>query len=136
MLHIHSVRPFLDVLAMGCNKTSMILVLLFYVYLPVSSSKLTTLLKDTNLTSLGERLANLEQTIERRLNATERVVGQLLTGKDNANLEAIDVLALRSGKFRSTFFLQLLLQLLQKKKMHRKLQRYILPQQSSLLINL
>lgn len=136
MLHIHSVRPFLDVLAMGCNKTSMILVLLFYVYLPVSSSKLTTLLKDTNLTSLGERLANLEQTIERRLNATERVVRQLLTGKDNANLEAIDVLALRSGKFRSTFFLQLLLQLLQKKKMHRKLQRYILPQQSSLLINL
>lgn len=108
---------FLDVLAMGCNKTSMILVLLFYVYLPVSSSKLTTLLKDTNLTSLiGERLANLEQTIERRLNATERVVGQLLTGKDNANLEAIDVLALRSGKFRLTFFLQLLLQLLQRRK--------------------
>lgn len=106
----------LVVLAMDCIKMSTFLAILFYVYLPVSSSKLTTPLKDKNLTSLGERLANLEQTIERRLNATERVLGQLLTGKDNANLEAINVLALRSGKFCLTSFLQLLLQLLQKKK--------------------
>ncbi|XP_011449392.3 adiponectin [Magallana gigas] len=85
------------VLAKDCKKMSMFLALLFYVYLPISSSKLTTVLKDKNLTSLEERLANLEQTIERRLNATERMLGQLLTGKDNDNLEDIDVLALRSG---------------------------------------
>lgn len=90
------------VLAKDCKKMSMLLALLFYVYLPISSSKLTTLLKDKNLTSLEERLANLEQTIERRLNVTERVLGQLLTGKDNDNLEDIDVLALRSGKFYFT----------------------------------
>lgn len=90
------------VLAKDCKKMPMFLALLFYVYLPISSSKLTTLLKDKNLTSLEERLANLEQTIERRLNVTERVLGQLLTGKDNDNLEDIDVLALRSGKFYFT----------------------------------
>lgn len=93
---------FLVVLAMDCIKMSTFLAILFYVYIPVSSSKLTTLLKDKNLTSLEERLANLEQTIERRLNVTERVLGQLLTGKDNDNLEDIDVLALRSGKFYFT----------------------------------
>uniref|UniRef100_K1QCH2 Multimerin-2 n=1 Tax=Magallana gigas TaxID=29159 RepID=K1QCH2_MAGGI len=52
---------------------------------------------DKNLTSLEERLANLEKTTERRLNATERLLGQLLTGRDNANLKDIDVLALRSA---------------------------------------
>lgn len=93
---------FPSVLAKDCKKMSMFLALLFYVFLPISSSKLTTLLKDKNLTSLEERLANLEQTIERRLNVTERVLGQLLTGKDNDNLEDIDVLALRSGKFYFT----------------------------------
>lgn len=93
---------FPGVLAKDCKKMSIILALLFYVYLPISSSKSTTLLKDTNLTSLEERLANLEQTIQRRLNATERVLGQLLTGKDNDNLKDLDVLALRSGKFYFT----------------------------------
>lgn len=95
---------FIVVLAMDCNNLSVFLALLFYFYLPVSSSKLTTLPNDKNLTSLEERLASLEKTIDRRLNATERVLGQLLTGRDNANLKDIDVLALRSGKFCLTSY--------------------------------
>uniref|UniRef100_K1PCH6 Complement C1q tumor necrosis factor-related protein 2 n=1 Tax=Magallana gigas TaxID=29159 RepID=K1PCH6_MAGGI len=47
--------------------------------------------------SLEERLTNLEQTIERRLAVTERVIGQLLTGQADENLETLDVLTLRSG---------------------------------------
>lgn len=71
---------------------------LFCVHLSVSSFKLTTLPNAFNLTSLEERMTNHEQTIESRLAVTERVIGQLLTGKADENLETLDVLALRSGK--------------------------------------
>lgn len=116
----------------------MFLTIMFYVYLPVSSSKLTTLLKDNNLTSLEERLANLEQTIERRLNVTERVLGQLLTGRDYANLEDIDVLALRSGKCCFTSYFPTAFEITTKNKnMRRKqgqLQGCILSQESSISV--
>ncbi|XP_062579198.1 adiponectin-like [Saccostrea cucullata] len=59
----------------------------------VSTAELTTLLKGRNLTSLEERLSKTEQ----RLNATERVLGQLLTGGNDVDLPSLDVLALRSG---------------------------------------
>ncbi|XP_061194077.1 multimerin-2-like [Saccostrea echinata] len=59
----------------------------------VSTAELTTLLKGRNLTSLEERLSKTEQ----RLNATERVLGQLLTGKTDVDVSSLDVLALRSG---------------------------------------
>ncbi|XP_062620087.1 adiponectin-like [Saccostrea cucullata] len=67
-------------------------------YLPllfaiVSTAELTTLLKGRNLTSLEERLSKTEQ----RLNATERVLGQLLTGRSDVDLSSLDVLVLRSG---------------------------------------
>lgn len=124
---------FPSVLAKDCKKMSMFLALLFYIFLPISSSKLTTLLKDKNLTSLEERLANLEQTIERRLNVTERVLGQLLTGKDNDNLEDIDVLALRSGKFYFTSCFATAFLITPKKKMRKKeLQQCVLSEKSSL----
>lgn len=74
---------------------------LFCVHLSVFSFKLTTLSNASNLTSLEERLTNLEQLIERRLAVSERVIGQLLTGHADANLETLDVLALRSGKYGS-----------------------------------
>ncbi|XP_062620086.1 cerebellin-1-like [Saccostrea cucullata] len=59
----------------------------------VSTAELTTLLKGRNLTSLEERLSKTEQ----RLNATERVLGQLLTGRSDADVSSLDVLARRSG---------------------------------------
>ncbi|XP_062620080.1 multimerin-2-like isoform X2 [Saccostrea cucullata] len=59
----------------------------------VSTAELTTLLKGRNLTSLEERLSKTEQ----RLKATERVLGQLLTGRNDVDLPSLDVLALRSG---------------------------------------
>lgn len=70
---------------------------LFCVQPSVLSFKLTTFPKDFNLTSLEERMTNLEQTIESRLAVTERVLGQLLTGQADENLETLDVLTLRSG---------------------------------------
>jgi hypothetical protein len=72
----------------------MLLVLLPFLCAALSSAELTTLLKGRNLTGLEERLSN----VERRLDTTERVLGQLLTGRDNADLSALNVLALRSGK--------------------------------------
>lgn len=76
---------------------------LFCVHLSVSSFKLTTLPNAFNLTSLEERMTNLEQTIERRLAVTERVIGELLTGQADENLETLDVLALRSGRLSTAF---------------------------------
>ncbi|XP_034304093.2 cerebellin-1-like [Magallana gigas] len=87
---------------MACNK-ALLLVSLYCLYLPVTSTKLTTLLRDKNLTSLEERLTNLEQTIERRLNVTEVLLGQLLTGRNGANLETLNVLSLRSQILRTAF---------------------------------
>lgn len=72
---------------------------LFCVQPSVLSFKLTTFPKDFNLTSLEERMTNLEQTIERRLAVTERVIGQLLTGQADENLETLDVMSLRFGEF-------------------------------------
>lgn len=72
---------------------------LFCVQPSVLSFKLTTFPKDFNLTSLEERITNLEQTIERRLAVTERVIGQLLTGQADENLETLDVMSLRFGEF-------------------------------------
>ncbi|XP_062620096.1 complement C1q tumor necrosis factor-related protein 7-like [Saccostrea cucullata] len=63
----------------------------------VSTAELTTLLKGRNLTSLEERLSRLEQTTEQRLNVTESVLGQLLTGRSDANVSSLDVLYLRYG---------------------------------------
>ncbi|XP_062620078.1 multimerin-2-like [Saccostrea cucullata] len=63
----------------------------------VSTAELTTLLKGRNLTSLEERLSRLEQATEQRLNATERVLGQLLTGRSDADVSSMDVLAIRSS---------------------------------------
>ncbi|XP_061194076.1 adiponectin-like [Saccostrea echinata] len=63
----------------------------------VSTAELATLLKGRNLTSVEERLSRLEQTIERRLNATEQILGQLLTGRSDADLSSLDVLAIRYG---------------------------------------
>eukprot|EP00105_Crassostrea_gigas_P027896 XP_011449385.1 PREDICTED: complement C1q tumor necrosis factor-related protein 7 [Crassostrea gigas] len=87
---------------MACNK-ALLLVALYCLYLPVTSTKLTTLLRDKNLTSLEERLTHLEQTIERRLNVTEVLLGQLLTGRNGANLETLNVLSLRSSILRIAF---------------------------------
>nr|XP_034304098.1 multimerin-2-like [Crassostrea gigas] len=84
-------------LAMRCETMLLLLIPLFCVPPSVISFKLTTLQKDANLTSLEERLTNLEQTIESRLAVTERVLGQLLTGQADENLETLDVLSLRSG---------------------------------------
>ncbi|XP_061194074.1 complement C1q tumor necrosis factor-related protein 2-like [Saccostrea echinata] len=75
---------------------------MFLYYLPLlfaiaSTDEVTTLPKDWNLTSLEERLTKLEQTTERRLNTTEKVLGQLLTGRSDTELSSIDVLAIRSG---------------------------------------
>lgn len=39
----------------------------------------------------------MEQGVNRRLNTTERVLGQYLTGRNNTNLAGLDVLALRTG---------------------------------------
>ena len=79
-----------------------LLVIVVGLYTTVYSSKLTTFLKDENLTDVEERIAHLELSIERRLNVTGRVLGQLLTGRGHANLKALDVLALRSGELVST----------------------------------
>lgn len=67
---------------------SVFLALLFYVYLPISSSKLSRRI----------RIRPVQK------NALDNVLGQLLTGRDNANLKDIDVLALRSGKFCLTSY--------------------------------
>ena len=75
-----------------------LLLFLCVLFAPVATSKLTTFLKDKNLTSVEERLSHLEQKIESRLNATERVLGQLLTGQADVRLEDLDILTLRSGK--------------------------------------
>ena len=75
-----------------------LLLFLCVLFAPVATSKLTTFLKDKNSTSVEERLAFMEQKIERHLNATERVLGQLLTGRADARLEDLDILTLRSGK--------------------------------------
>ena len=74
-----------------------LLIFLCVLFAPVATSKLTTFLKDKNLTSVEERLSHLEQKIESRLNATERVLGQLLTGRADVRLEDLDILTLRSG---------------------------------------
>ena len=79
-----------------------LLVIVVGLYTPVYSSKLTTFLKDENLTDVEERIAHLELSIERRLNVTGRVLGQLLAGHGLVNLKALDVLALRSGELVST----------------------------------
>ena len=76
-----------------------LLIFLCVLFAPVATSKLTTFLKDTNLTSVEERLSFLEQKMERRLGTTERLLGQLLTGQADARLEDLDILTLRSGKF-------------------------------------
>ncbi|XP_061186748.1 adiponectin-like [Saccostrea echinata] len=73
------------------------LLLRYFLCAVVSATELTTLMKGYNLTSVEDRLSNLEQTIESRLNVTERVLGQLLTGRSNANIRSLDVLALRSA---------------------------------------
>lgn len=86
---------------MACYKV-VLFVSLYCLYLPVTSTKLTTLLRDKNLTSLEERLTYLEQTIERRLNVTEVLLGQLLTGRNGANLETLNVVSLRSSECTST----------------------------------
>lgn len=75
-----------------------LLLFLCVLFAPVATSKLTTFLKDKNLTSVEERLSHLEQKIESRLNVTERVLGQLLTGRADVRLEDLDILTLRSGK--------------------------------------
>lgn len=90
-------------LAMKYETMLLLLISLFCVPPSVISFKLTTLQKDANLTSLEERLTNLEQTIEHRLAVTERVIGQLLTGQADENLETLDVLSLRSGEFIMNF---------------------------------
>ena len=51
----------------------------------------------TEITNLEQRLSNMEQVIEDRLNTTERILGQFLTGRNDANLAALDVLSLRTG---------------------------------------
>lgn len=79
---------FIVVLAMDCINMSVFLALLFYVYLPISSSKLSRRIR-----------IRLVQK-----NVLDNVLGQLLTGRDNANLKDIDVLALRSGKFCLTSY--------------------------------
>ena len=76
----------------------LLLISLCFLLAPIATSKLTTFLKDKNLTSVEERLSHLEQKIESRLNATERVLGQLLTGRADARLEDLDILTLRLGK--------------------------------------
>jgi hypothetical protein len=76
----------------------MLFVLLPFFFAAVSSAELTTLLKGQNLTTLEERLSNLERIVERRMNTTERVLGQFLTGRDDADISALNILALRSGK--------------------------------------
>ncbi|XP_062620084.1 multimerin-2-like [Saccostrea cucullata] len=63
----------------------------------VSTAELTTFLKGRHLTSVEERLSRLEQSTEQRLNATERVLGQLLTGRSDADVSSMDVLAIRSS---------------------------------------
>lgn len=85
---------------MICDIMLRLLISLLCVQPSVLSFKLTTFPKDAmNLTSLEERMTNLEQTIERRLAVTERVIGQLLTGQADENLETLDVMSLRSGEF-------------------------------------
>lgn len=76
----------------------LLLISLCFLFAPIATSKLTTFLRDKNFTSVEERLALLEQKIESRLNATERVLGQLLTGRADARLEDSDILTLRLGK--------------------------------------
>nr|AFK73703.1 C1q-tumor necrosis factor [Ostrea edulis] len=76
-------------------------VLLPFLCAAVSLAELTTLHKGRNLTSMEGRLSYLEKTIVRRINATERVLGQLLTGRDDADISALNVLALRSGMLAS-----------------------------------
>lgn len=83
---------------MKCDIMLRLLISLLCVQPSVLSFKLTTFPKDANLTSLEERMTNLEQTIERRLAVTERVIGQLLTGQADENLETLDVMSLRSGE--------------------------------------
>ncbi|XP_022323841.2 complement C1q tumor necrosis factor-related protein 7-like [Crassostrea virginica] len=80
-----------------------LLLFLCVLFAPVATSKLTTFLKDKNLTSVEERLSHLEQKIESRLNATERVLGQLLTGRADVRLEDLDILTLRSGLLSERF---------------------------------
>ena len=57
----------------------------------------------TEITNLEQRLANMEQLIEDRLNTTERILGQFLTGRNDANLAALDVLSLRTGTINTLF---------------------------------
>ena len=83
---------------------TLLLLSLCFLLAPVATSMLTTFLKDKNLTSVEERLSFLEQKIERRLGNTERVLGQLLTGQADARLEDLDILTLRSGKFKSKLY--------------------------------
>lgn len=79
------------------DRMSLLLISLCFLPAPVATSKLTTFLKDKNLTNVEERLSLLEQKMERRLGTTERVLGQLLTGRSDARLEDLDILTLRSG---------------------------------------
>ena len=86
------------------DKMTLLLLSLCVLFAPVATSKLTTFLKDTNLTSVEERLSFLEQKMERRLGTTERLLGQLLTGQADARLEDLDILTLRSGKCWSKLY--------------------------------
>ena len=92
-LHFFSTAP-----ALRNKKMARLLIFLCVLFAPVATSKLTTFLRDKNLTSVEERLSYLEQKIEGRLNVTERVLGQLLTGRADVRLEDLDILTLRSGK--------------------------------------
>ena len=94
-MHLHS---FSTAPALRNRKMAQLLIFLCVLFAPVATSKLTTFLRDKNLTSVEERLSYLEQKIESRLNATERVLGQLLTGRADVRLEDLDILTLRSGK--------------------------------------
>ena len=58
----------------------------------------------TEITNLEQRLTNMEQVIEDRLNTTERILGQFLTGRNDANLAALDVLSLRTGMINKKMY--------------------------------
>eukprot|EP00105_Crassostrea_gigas_P027894 XP_011449383.1 PREDICTED: complement C1q tumor necrosis factor-related protein 7 [Crassostrea gigas] len=80
---------------MECMK--MLLLILPLLWSCLYAAKLTTLPNVDDLTNFEERLTIKEQEVYRRLNTTERVLGQYLTGRNNTNLAGLDVLALRTG---------------------------------------
>lgn len=80
---------------MECMK--MLLLLLPLLWSCLYATKLTTLPNVDDLTNFEERLTIMEQEVYRRLNTTERVLGQYLTGRNNTSLAGLDVHALRAG---------------------------------------